>query len=744
MSVGTFIPVIVGWYMDQTVLGITASLGAICVGLADSPGKFSHKIKGLLFALALTFITTIWVSSMHEYKMVFTISVLSISFLGSYISLYGNRGAVVGTSILLAMSFASANVFYYQQHKINPLFWTSILMIGGIWYILLSSFLWRLSPYKTAQLAVINSYKTTATFIRQKAKLFDSTLTSEDFERLTEALIKQQSEMHHAIDIARDELFTRRSTLQGTTRMGRLLVLWHQKIVNIGEAASAIHQDYGNIRESFGDTEITNLLNKLFNNIASEIEQLSELILNDDVKKKQLVSLADDIKAIRKEINDVKNKNWDKIPLVSFVVVKNILRNMSYITSELNFMEEVRTEEKPPRSQLSRNQLSKFADGNIYRISSLRTNFSPESPYFRHAIRLTIAVALGLIFTDFVKISQAHWILLTIVVIMKPDFGATKLRSLQRVAGTILGGLVAIGIIKLVDDQRIILALLFIFSFITYSFISVNYAIGVIFITPYALLLFDLIDASNLNLAGIRMLDTFVGGSIVYITNMIIPPLWQYQKMPPLMENMLNTAIKYFSEVMKGYTSDQFSEFHYKMARKDATLALTNLSQSFQAMLNEPSQKQKANLEIYSFVVLSHTLLGHIATLSVHRDRLGEKRNWATLQPIKVGILSLFENALDLLKNNKLTQTNEQLHEKYLEKLDDTTTLIANFRYEELARGRADNTKIESLYADYAIVYEQIKFIYQIAKDYNSVILRIAPLLAPSGSKKIADAESYS
>lgn len=732
LSLALCTPIILGWAFGHILTGVHISLGTLCVGLSDSPGRFSLKLKGLLLATAATTLTGLWISSLHYYTMVFTISVLAITFLASYVSLYGNRATVIGVGVLISMSLACGQVFHFQNAQVSPLIWSGLLAIGGFWYILVAMVLWQLSPYKTAQQAVANSFKQTAEFIRLKANLFETELTEDEVKKLQEQLINQHAVMQQAINEARNELLTRRSTLQGVTRMGKLLMLWHQRVVTISEATTATHHDYEQIKHFFQETEVLQLLKNLFIEISIELDALSEVVMFDKVQKPHK-RITNKIKQIWEEINSVKQDKWKEIPLIEFVVVKNILRNMSNIVNEINFMIDLSQSTDLPKVNLPASQLMRFVEGNSYRISSLRSNFSPDSAYFRHAMRLTIAVALGLILTDLIEIDQAHWIILTIVVIMKPNFGVTKARSLQRVFGTLLGGILAIILIQFVHDERIIVVLLFLFALFTFTYISINYAIGVIFITPYALLLFNLKDVGNTAIAGIRILDTFIGGAIAFATNYIIPPVWQYEKIPQLMENVIKTSTQYFKEVMKGYSTNNFSEFHYKMARKDAGIAVTNLSLSFQAMLEEPSKKQLASPDIYSFVVLSHTLIGHIATLSVHRLRLGDKRSWQALIPIEEAIISILANTLQTLQHKQTQAIDEAAQEKYLDNLEAITTHIGSLRYDEIAEGK-ENTSVQSLHSDYAIVYEQIKFIYYLVKEFDTAAKKIDAVMEATAS----------
>jgi uncharacterized membrane protein YccC len=65
---------------------------------------------------------------------------------------------------------------------------------------------------------------------------------------------------------------------------------------------------------------------------------------------------------------------------------------------------------------------------------------------FRHSFRLTIAILFAWAGNIF-EIQNTYWILLTIIVIMRPSYGLTKERSKDRIIGTFIGAAVAFGIV---------------------------------------------------------------------------------------------------------------------------------------------------------------------------------------------------------------------------------------------------------------------------------------------------------
>src|SRR3546814_12478508 len=124
--------------------------------------------------------------------------------------------------------------------------------------------------------------------------------------------------------------------------------------------------------------------------------------------------------------------------------------------------------------------------------SSTRTDtLFPYTTLFR-SLRLTLAAVTGYLVSLIIAQDHSYWILMTVIIIMKPAFGSTKKRIYERLAGTVLGGLAGVGILLLVHNPAVFLGFLLLFIFLAFPFITYNYRIAVVFITLYILILFQL------------------------------------------------------------------------------------------------------------------------------------------------------------------------------------------------------------------------------------------------------------
>ena len=73
-------------------------------------------------------------------------------------------------------------------------------------------------------------------------------------------------------------------------------------------------------------------------------------------------------------------------------------------------------------------EAQKFLTKESYNHRVLVENLNFNSPIFRHSLRLSVVTIIGYLIETF-EVQNSYWILLTIIVIMRPGYGLTKQRS---------------------------------------------------------------------------------------------------------------------------------------------------------------------------------------------------------------------------------------------------------------------------------------------------------------------------
>ena len=88
-----------------------------------------------------------------------------------------------------------------------------------------------------------------------------------------------------------------------------------------------------------------------------------------------------------------------------------------------------------------------------------------------------------------VHLAKGYWVLITIAVVLGPYAAMTLQRAVLRTGGTMLGAVVGAGILLGVDNSAGLIVIMFILAMLTFSLMSLNYGLGVVFLTPMAIVL---------------------------------------------------------------------------------------------------------------------------------------------------------------------------------------------------------------------------------------------------------------
>jgi uncharacterized membrane protein YccC len=135
-----------------------------------------------------------------------------------------------------------------------------------------------------------------------------------------------------------------------------------------------------------------------------------------------------------------------------------------------------------------------------YLLNGVKYIFNPQTLLSQYALRAAIATTLALLVYQVFHINHGYWLPFSVMIVKQPYISATYKRALQRVAGTITGGLLGSLLLSLPTGLHVKEVMLFItFIFMVY-YLRKNYGIAAFFITLNLVLLFNLEKAYNTEL----------------------------------------------------------------------------------------------------------------------------------------------------------------------------------------------------------------------------------------------------
>jgi hypothetical protein len=144
-------------------------------------------------------------------------------------------------------------------------------------------------------------------------------------------------------------------------------------------------------------------------------------------------------------------------------------------------------------------------------LAAMRDGLVGDRALMGHALRLSVAVAFATWLYSTLGLEHGYWIALTTLAILQPGEHATRVRGIQRLAGT-LGGAGLILLITLITDQRVVLlACAAIVAFGLYALDHRSYFWLVVLLTPTVLFMISAVDFQGDDIALERVADSTLG-----------------------------------------------------------------------------------------------------------------------------------------------------------------------------------------------------------------------------------------
>jgi hypothetical protein len=163
--------------------------------------------------------------------------------------------------------------------------------------------------------------------------------------------------------------------------------------------------------------------------------------------------------------------------------------------------------------------------GFTYRekLTPLLSNLSVRSQPFRFSIIFSLIGAIGLLIAVDLGLTKSSWVLITICVLfLRSEISTTFSFSTMRIIGTIFGAAIGSVITTYVHNQSLLLLFLFLFASMYFAVRNINYALTTLFLTPFILVLLNILSPGQTSLAQARMLDTLIGVALAICGQLLL------------------------------------------------------------------------------------------------------------------------------------------------------------------------------------------------------------------------------
>ncbi len=710
ITIGITLPAIVFSYFGKLEIGLILSLGAMAVSASDIPGPIHQRRNGMLATAALIFLSSVITGYINHHPVLLGLGITVFCFSLSFIGAYGARVNAIGFAGILIMILTLDMKADGSDVLVHGLF----LVAGGLWYTMLSLALFGVRPYKIIQQALGDNIIAIGDYFGTRALFYDQ---NADYDKIYKLLMEEQQQIQDKQTLLREMLFKSRNIVKESTVTGRTLLIIFTESIDLFEKSSATFYNYDAMHKRFGDSGILSAFQRMIYVIVDELHQIG-LAVQSGRPPRATRRLNNEMKRLQTQFESFADKYRSPETFDSLVNMRKLLQSVEEITLRIYTLHHyTRYDRKKIKEYKLSGNYEYFVTKTDLDVEILRENFSLKSNSFRHAVRVTLACILGYGVANLLELQYSYWVLLTIIVILKPTYSVTRQRNYQRLIGTFVGALGGLALLYLIPTQNGKFAAMIFLMIITYSFMRTKYLVSVIFMTAFIMIFFYLLNSHNFyEIFKSRLIDTTVGSIIAFIAAYVLVPSWEKTQLNTYITSALKTSKKYFETVATTFATGALNDLEYKLSRKEAFIEQANLSGGFTRMMNEPKSKQGDLKKIHQMVVLIYTLNSHIVSLASFARSFKNKYGDEDFHAIKDDITAELDEALLLIAHKEVA---EALHYAPIELKEELDELVSKRRL-ELQQGLVD-TETRQVLVEFKPVVDQFLFISRIAGDIKKL-----------------------
>lgn len=254
---------------------------------------------------------------------------------------------------------------------------------------------------------------------------------------------------------------------------------------------------------------------------------------------------------------------------------------------------------------------------------------------WRFVLRLTVCVTLATLVGMALPLRHASWVVLTVAIVLKPDFGSVFGRAVLRVGGTAVGAALGAGILAVGARGWVLAVFIALIAAALPIGQARNYGMYTVFITPLVLVQLDLARAGHVGLITDRLVDTALGCAIVLIGGY---PLWPSSRHADVRRRLAEAI-----DTIGGYLDARLSgePIVHPNPRRVAYRQLADLRTVFQQAIVEPSAARRQVVAWWPLIIGLERLTDAITGMAVGIDQGAPPLPPADVRASRAGLAEL-------------------------------------------------------------------------------------------------------
>ncbi|MGA7780190.1 MAG: FUSC family protein [Paraburkholderia sp.] len=578
-----------------------AAIGAFWTCLADAAGSNRMRFASMTgFALLSTVCGGLTAFASGAGPLAAALAILVFATAGAMCRIWGAAASQVG---ILAATACVVMVDKPMHNLRDGLLFLAIYLSGCLFAVVLSLTVWRIHPFGPSRTAVRAVYGRLADIALDSARLLRR--EAADFRQWASHAATYRGQARTALETAREAL---------------------AKVPN-----SRVDQraTYENLLIALADTE------RLFGYLIAVTDacERGHHSLHEPQRAARLLSAM-------AEVSLRLGRAIDDQPDAAPVALQQRLHKLAgQLESALGEPLALRlrstgTLEFDPAPRHAAKWWQAAGDSVVRAWLTLKANATFESIGLRHAARVGIAVTAGFAIVRALHMPFGYWATMATLLILQPSIAGTWPRSIERAAGSIVGGLLAAAIGLAVHSPIGISLIVFPLICATMALRPVSYSLFVLFLTPTFVLVADFATpgASELVFALNRLGNNVLGCVIALLATFVLWPSREPIDFRSCLADAVRANLGYLRSVLAHVGGEDIEgERSVELDRRAAGLASNNAEESFNRQRLERLDSTMADRAAITALALLRRMAGTATRMRLTVNRAkghGELAGW--------------------------------------------------------------------------------------------------------------------
>jgi uncharacterized membrane protein YccC len=572
-----------------------ATLGAIAASIGDFPAPLRNKTVTLLVGFGLSVAATLFVLLVEGHAPVLILAIGLIAFVAGLVSGFGRWALALSMQALIPVVFILSLPPMNLLHTLGA---EALFAGGGLAYIAVALLLTAVTDSGGRRLMTSECLREFSAYLRAVSAFYEE---GADLQETYGVVIRQQAALADQLQSARALLLDRPTGAKARIRLAASIGI----LLDAFDQLVAAHVELAELRHSAACRTLMARIRVTLRASAVDLDRLSlDLLSTSTPRLPPDHSLAS--YALLREADRLFQDEALSEP--ARAAAQATSERLIAALDQVRRLERALSDDEEARASMHGIDLVAFTPRPSFDLNLLKPHLSPDSPVFRFAARLALAMTAGAIVTQSLSgVRHGNWVLLTIAVVMRASYGLTRQRRNDRVIGTLIGCVLAAGLIAVAPLGVLVLGQVVALG-VAHGFARLRYLVTSIAASIVALLSVHLSDPSEAATTFVRLADTLIGAAIAHLFSHVLPR-WEFNEAPRLAAKLQADVAAFARTALNLDASAQ----DYRLARKRMIESIAALSDSAGRMGREPQAVRRGLGELADMLMSGYLLAAHIS-----------------------------------------------------------------------------------------------------------------------------------